>query len=57
MIQRGQQVGLALEVAHDGAAHNGIDGAVDHFLNRYLLDNIREVQVAGPIYSAHPPDT
>ena len=54
--QRGQQVGLALEIQHDGLPHERIGRDVDHLLDRHQLGDIREVQIAGPVDRAHAAD-
>ena len=51
--ERGQQVGLALEIAHDHLVHGRVGGHVDHFLDRHKLGDVGEVQIPAFVDRAH----
>lgn len=48
-----QQVRLALEIAHNCAAHQGVARLVDHFFYSDQLDHVGKVHIPGAINSAH----
>ena len=57
MVERGEQIGFALEILDDRLAHQGIRHGIDHFLDRYELGDVGEVHVAGAVDRTHPTNT
>ena len=53
VVQGGQQIGLPLEVLHDGFAYQGVWSGVDHFLDRHQLGHIGEMHVTSAVNRAH----
>ena len=51
--ERGQQIGLALEVPHDHLVHRRVGGHVDHFFDGDELGDVGEMQVATLVDRAH----
>ena len=56
MIKRGQQIGFALEVLHDGLPNERIWCSVDHLLDRNQFYNVGKMQIAGTVYGPHAAD-
>ena len=57
MVERGEQIGFALEILDDRLAHQGIRRGIDHLLDRYELGDVGEVHIAGAVYRTHSADT
>lgn len=53
VVERGQQVGFALEVLDDGLPHQRVGSEVDHLFDRHQFYHIGEVQVAGAVDRSH----
>ena len=53
MGERGQKVGLSLEVAHDHLVHRGVSCQVEHLLDSHQLGYVGEMQVSALVNRAH----
>ena len=57
MVERGEQIGFALEILDDRLAHQGIRRGIDHFLDGYKLGDVGEVHIASAVHRTHSANT
>jgi len=57
MVEGRQNIGFTLEILNNRLLDSRITGLVDHFFYSHQLNQLREMEIAGPVDGAHPANT